>query len=111
MSFFDGKRKRGSRYRPPLTTRLVAERDPTPQESAHGADRVFIRVGGGYKLFTILVKDNFHGYYQFGEPKAILDENIEDASAWFRARRIARSPARNREAFLLRDPMTDGHTA
>lgn len=100
------KRKRGARFRAPLTTKLVAERDPTAKEASYGADRVFIRVDGNCKLYTILVKDNFQDYAQFGEPKAILDENIEDASAWFRTLRTARYPMRSREAYLMLDPMT-----
>lgn len=109
MGFFEIKRTRAPKFRPRFKTCLVAEREPTAEEASYGAHRVFVRRDARFNLYTVLVADNLHDYAQYGAPSYALDENIEAASAWFRARKAKRAHARPLEAPCLQDQMACGY--
>ncbi len=63
-----------------MRTNLLGTREPTAEES--GADIVFLRHDLSGNLYAIQACTCYESWEQWGQPKEILGDNVDDVEAW-----------------------------
>ncbi len=66
-----------------MLTSFIGTSEPTEQQAANGAEIVFIRRNNSTgKLIEIMGATCHESWEQWGQPREILSENVEDIENW-----------------------------
>ncbi len=65
-----------------LETKLVEQREPTPEEKDKGVEVVFIRECQYGNLHTIYARKVYGSWEQWGAFPDVLGDNVDDVEHW-----------------------------